>query len=61
MDPHTGVERPQSTSYQARVPIRDDDGLERLGVRGQARIYTDWTPLGTRLWRLVAQTFNFKM
>ena len=60
-DPHTGVETPQSTSYQARVPIDDPEGLVRLGVRGQARVYTDWLPLGTRLWRLVAHTFNFKM
>lgn len=60
-DPHTGAERPQSTSYQARVPIDDPEGLIRLGLRGQARVYTDWIPLGTRLWRLIAHTFNFKM
>jgi putative peptide zinc metalloprotease protein len=60
-DPHTGVESPMSTSYQARVPIDDPEGLVRLGIRGQARVYTDWLPLGTRLWRLVAHTFNFKM
>ena len=60
-DPQTGLETPQSTSYQARVPIDDPDGLFRLGLRGQARVYTDWLPLGTRLWRLVAHTFNFKM
>jgi hypothetical protein len=61
IDPHTNVESPQCTSYQARVPIDDPEGLVRLGIRGQARVYTDWLPLGTRLWRLVAQTFNFKM
>jgi putative peptide zinc metalloprotease protein len=60
-DPTTGVQKPMSTSYQARVPIDDTDGLLRLGLRGQARVYTDWIPLGTRLWRLVAHTFNFKM
>jgi putative peptide zinc metalloprotease protein len=60
-DPRTGVESPQSTSYQARAPIDDPEGLVRLGVRGQARVYTDWLPIGTRLWRLVAHTFNFKM
>jgi putative peptide zinc metalloprotease protein len=59
-DPH-GVERPMSASYQARVPIDDPEGLVTLGLRGQARVYTDWLPLGTRLWRLVAHTFNFKM
>jgi hypothetical protein len=50
-----------STSYQARVPIDDPAGLFRLGIRGQARIYTDWLPLGTRLWRLLSHTFNFKL
>jgi putative peptide zinc metalloprotease protein len=60
-DPATGIEKPMSTSYQARVPIDDPEGLILLGIRGQARVYTAWIPLGTRLWRLVAHTFNFKM
>jgi putative peptide zinc metalloprotease protein len=60
-DPHTGAEKPMSTSYQARAPIDDSEGLFRLGIRGQARIYTDWLPLGTRLWRLLSHTFNFKL
>jgi putative peptide zinc metalloprotease protein len=60
-DPHTGAEKPMSTSYQARAPIDDPEGLILLGIRGQARIYTDWLPLGTRLWRLVSHTFNFKL
>ncbi|MEN6556768.1 MAG: HlyD family efflux transporter periplasmic adaptor subunit [Thermoguttaceae bacterium] len=60
-DPDTGIQRPQSTSYQARVPLDDPDGLVRLGIRGQARVYTDWITLGTRFWRLVHQLFNFKV
>jgi putative peptide zinc metalloprotease protein len=60
-DPSTGIEKPMSTSYQARVPIDDPDGTILLGIRGQARVYTTWIPLGTRLWRLIAHTFNFKM
>ena len=60
-DPKSGVERPQSTSYQARVPIDDPDNLLRLGLRGRAKIYADWLPLGTRLWRFLAHTFQFKM
>lgn len=60
-DPQTGAEKPMSTSYQARTPIDDPEELYRLGTRGQARIYTDWLPLGTRLWRLVSHTFNFKL
>ena len=50
-----------STSYQARVPIDAPDGQCQLGLRGQGRIYTDPLPLGTRLWRLVTHTFNFKL
>jgi putative peptide zinc metalloprotease protein len=60
-DPHTNVDRPMSTSYQARAPIDDPDGNIRLGVRGQARVYTKWLSLGDRLWRLFIHTFNFKM
>ena len=60
-DPHTGVERPVSTSYQARVPLDDQTGLICLGLRGTARIRTDWIPLGTRLWRFLTHTFNFKL
>ncbi|NLX97557.1 MAG: HlyD family efflux transporter periplasmic adaptor subunit, partial [Rhodopirellula sp.] len=33
-DPTTGIERPQSTSYQARVPIDDPEGMYLLGLRG---------------------------
>ena len=59
-DPH-GVERPQSTTYEARVPIEDPEVEYPLGQRGQARVYTRWISLGDRLWRLLGQTFNFKM
>jgi putative peptide zinc metalloprotease protein len=60
-DPVTGAERLQNTSYQARVPLDDPEGELRLGLRGTARVYTAWQPLGTRLWRLLTHTFNFKM
>jgi putative peptide zinc metalloprotease protein len=60
-DPKTGIESPISTSYQAKAPIDDPNGIFRLGVRGQARVYTEWIPLATRLWRLVVHTFNFKV
>jgi putative peptide zinc metalloprotease protein len=60
-DPGTGVERPQSTSYQAQVPLDDADGLLRLGLRGRAKIHTDYMSLGGRLWRVVTHTFNFKL
>lgn len=60
-DPQTALEKPMSTSYQARVPFDDPDRQFCLGLRGQARIHTDWIPLGTRLWRLINHVFKFKL
>ena len=60
-DPQTGVEKPMSTSYQARAPIDDPKGEYRIGLRGQARVHTKWISLGARLWRLLTHTFNFKL
>jgi len=63
-DPHTGVERPQSPSYQARVPLDEPEGRAQIGLRGRAKIYMDrplWQTLGARAWRLVTRTFNFRL
>ena len=60
-DPTTGVERPQSTSYQARIPLDDEEGVLRLGLRGRAKIHAEWVSIGFRLWRFVTHTFNFKL
>ncbi|HET6881654.1 MAG TPA: HlyD family efflux transporter periplasmic adaptor subunit [Pirellulales bacterium] len=57
----SGVERPMNTSYQVRVPIDDSEGLLRLGLKGRARIHTRPQTLGHRLWRFIAQTFNFRL
>ncbi|MFV1968994.1 MAG: hemolysin D, partial [Pirellulaceae bacterium] len=63
MDP-SGVARPISTSYQARVPL-DDVALEnkrdllRVGLTGRAKIYTGWQPLGSRFARFLYRTFHF--
>ena len=40
-----------------------DDGntLLRIGLRGQAKIETKWLPLGTRVWRFLSHTFNFRL
>ena len=57
----TGVERPQTTSYQVRVPLDDPDGLLRIGYKGRARIHTRPQTLGHRLLRVIAQTFNFRL
>jgi len=55
----SGLERPQSTSYQANVPLDDAEGILRLGLRGRAKIHTDPQTLARRLWRLISQTINF--
>jgi putative peptide zinc metalloprotease protein len=60
----SGVQRPMSTSYQARVPLDKQGELEGLlctGMRGQAQIYTKWQSLGKRLVRYVTRTFHFEL
>jgi len=61
----SGIIRPISTSYQARVPLDDlrfenNTDLLRVGLTGQAKVYTGWQPLGTRLARFLYRTFHFK-
>jgi putative peptide zinc metalloprotease protein len=60
-DPDTGVEKPQSGSYQAIVPITDDEGVLRVGLRGRAKIHTPWISLGARLWRMIMNTISFRL
>jgi len=60
-DPESGVERPASTTYQASVPLPDPNRLFRMGLRGSAKIHVRPQTLGQRAWRLLAQTFNFKL
>ena len=55
----SGKLRPISTSYQARVPLDNSKDLLRVGLTGQARVYTGWQPLGQRLYRYLARTFRF--
>lgn len=56
-----GVERPQTTSYEARVHLPDTEGVLRLGLRGRAKIQTAPQTLARRFWRYVTQTFHFKL
>ncbi len=60
-DPDTGVEKPQSASYQALVPITDDEGAMLVGLRGRAKIHTAPLSLGSRLWRFIMNTFHFRL
>ena len=56
-----GREQLMSTTYQARVLIDDPEHLLRVGLRGQAKIHTAPRTLGSRRWRLLTETFNFKL
>ena len=47
-DPATGLERPQTTSYQARVSLDDPDRQLRMGLRGQAKIHARWMSLSAQ-------------
>jgi putative peptide zinc metalloprotease protein len=55
----SGHERPQSTSYQARVLLEDEANLLRAGLRGRAKIHTAPRTLGQRVWRYFNHTFRF--
>ena len=61
IDPTTGMIKPRSVSYQARVPLAHDGLTLRSGYRGSAKIYVDPMSLGSRLWRVIAKTFNFEL
>jgi putative peptide zinc metalloprotease protein len=56
-----GRERPQSASYQARVPLDDTAGVLQLGLRGRAKVHVGYRTLAGRLWRYAARTFRFSM
>ena len=57
-DKTTGAAKPLSTTYQARASLKHGSKLS-LGMRGQARIDTEWQSIGTRLYRYAIRTFHF--
>ena len=60
----SGVQRPMSTSYQARVPLKDQGELHGLlctGLRGRAKVATRWQSLGKRISRYISRTFHFEL
>jgi putative peptide zinc metalloprotease protein len=57
----SGQERPLNTSYRARAAIYDQDAKLVQGLRGTAKVYADWQPIGKRVWRYLVRTFNFKL
>jgi putative peptide zinc metalloprotease protein len=60
-DPATGVTRPLSTSYPAIAKLPDVGAELQLGMRGKAKLYTGWQPLGRRLYRFLTRTFHFEL
>ena len=42
-------------------PLDPANHLLGIGLRGRAKIHTEWIPLGTRLWRFITHTFNFRI
>jgi putative peptide zinc metalloprotease protein len=60
-DPETGMPRPLSTSYPAIASLPDVGSELQLGMRGKAKLYTGWQPLGRRLYRFLTRTFHFEM
>jgi putative peptide zinc metalloprotease protein len=54
-----GMLEPISTSYQARVHFDDKEELLRVGLTGQAKIYTGWQPVYERVTRYLYRTFRF--
>jgi len=57
----TGLERPISTSFQARADLDDASGTLVEGLRGTAKISAPWQPIGKRVWRYIMRTFNFRL
>lgn len=58
-DRKTGTLKTVSTSYQARVPLKDTGELLRVGLTGKAKIYTGWQSLYERTARYIFRTFHF--
>ena len=56
-----GVERPISTSYAANVPLGDEVGKLSLSATGKARVRAGYRSLGSRAWRYLSTTFNFRL
>ena len=57
----SGNLRLAETSYQARVTLPAKDLPVSLRSRGRAKISVDPVPLGRQLYRLLRQTFHFKL
>ena len=58
----SGVQRPQSASYEALVPLQDLQQIAlRPGMRGRAKIKAEKQTLISRLWRVLNRTFHLSI
>ncbi len=57
----SGLMKPLSTSYQAKAPLGDAVSAAQVGMQGQARVYTGWQSVRSRLYRYLAKTFHFDL
>lgn len=58
----SGMQRPLHTSFQARTePLESSEAPIQLGMRGRAKVATQWQTLGWRLFRFAAKTFHFDL
>ncbi|UUO08804.1 HlyD family efflux transporter periplasmic adaptor subunit [Blastopirellula sp. J2-11] len=60
-DPMSGRARPQNATFPAQAPLDDSEAMTAVGLRGRAKIFVAWEPLGVRMWRYVNRTFHFKL
>lgn len=56
-----GTEKPQTPSYKVDVPLNNSEGLMEVGLTGQAKIHAEPQTIAFRIWRVIAETFNFKI
>ena len=57
----SGVERPLTATYRARVHLTDPAQRLLPGFRGRAKIHAGHLPLGSHLVRYLSETFHFKL
>lgn len=58
-DSESGRLRPQNATFPAQVPLTIDQKSLKLGMRGRAKVWVKWEPMGSRLWRYISRTFHF--
>ncbi len=56
-----GLDKPQSTIYQVRVPLDDFDRPILAGATGVAKIRAGHLTVGQRIWRFICHTFRFEL